>query len=39
MLEIADVLGHRQLAMVQRYGHLTVDSKTALVKRVLGEIK
>lgn len=39
LLEIADVLGHRQLAMVQRYGHLTVDSKTALVKRVLGEIK
>ncbi len=38
LLEIADVMGHRQLAMVKRYAHLTVKSKAALVNRVLGEI-
>jgi integrase len=39
LLEIADVMGHRQLAMVKRYAHLTTDSKAKLVNRVLGEIK
>ena len=39
LLEIADVLGHRQLAMTKRYSHLTVQSKTRLVNRVLGEIR
>jgi hypothetical protein len=32
-------MGHRQLAMVKRYAHLTVESKAKLVNRVLGEIK
>ena len=39
LLEIADVMGHRQLAMVKRYAHLTTDSKAKLVQRVLGGIK
>lgn len=39
LLEIADVMGHRQLAMVKRYAHLTTDSKAKLVNRVLGGIK
>lgn len=39
LLEIADVMGHRQLAMVKRYAHLTTKSKAALVNRVLGDIK
>ena len=39
LLEIADVLGHRQLQMTQRYSHLTTKSKSALLQRVLGEIK
>jgi integrase len=39
LLEIADVMGHRQLAMVKRYAHLTVKTKTALVNRVLGDIR
>lgn len=39
LLEIADVMGHRQLAMVKRYAHLTVDTKAKLVNRVLGGIK
>jgi integrase len=39
LLEIADVLGHRQLAMSARYSHLTVGTKANLVNRVLGGIK
>jgi integrase len=39
LLEIADVMGHRQLAMVKRYAHLTTESKAKLVGRVLGGIK
>jgi integrase len=39
LLEIADVMGHRQLAMVKRYAHLTTDTKARLVNRVLGGIK
>ncbi len=39
LLEIADVMGHRQLAMVKRYAHLTTKSKHALVRRVLGKIE
>jgi hypothetical protein len=38
-LEIADELGHKQLVVVKRYTHLSVDSKAALVHRVLGGIK
>ena len=39
LLEIADVLGHRQLQMTKRYAHLTTGHKTALINRVMGEIK
>ena len=38
LLEIGDVLGHRQLAMTRRYSHLTTQHKAALVNRVLGNI-
>lgn len=38
LLEIANVLNHKQLAMVKRYAHLTVKSKAVLVNRVLGDI-
>ena len=38
LLEIADVLGHRQMQMVRRYAHLSVESKKRLVDRVLGEV-
>jgi integrase len=38
LLEIGDVLGHRQLAMTKRYSHLTTGHKAALVNRVLGSI-
>ena len=36
LLEIADVLGHRQLAMTKRYSHLTTKHKAALIGRVMG---
>lgn len=39
LLELADVMGHRQLQMVKRYAHLTTKSKAALVNRVLGGIE
>ena len=39
LLEIADVLGHRQLKMTQRYSHLTTRTKAALINRILGEIQ
>lgn len=39
LLEIGDLLGHRQLQMTKRYSHLTVGHKAALVNRILGSIK
>jgi integrase len=39
LLEIADVLGHRQLRMTQRYAHLTVASKASLIGRVMGDLR
>lgn len=34
LLEITDTLGHRTLKMVQRYSHLSTDSRRRLVSRV-----
>jgi integrase len=39
LLEIADVLGHRQLQMTKRYSHLATAHKAALVNRVMGEVR
>lgn len=39
LLEIADVLGHRQIGMTRRYSHLTTHHKASLVNRVLGGMK
>jgi integrase len=35
LLEIADVLGHRTLAMVQRYSHLVVDHKAGVIAKMV----
>jgi integrase len=35
LLEIADVLGHRTLAMVKRYSHLVVDHKARVIDRLV----
>lgn len=39
LIEIGDVLGHRSSSVTRRYSHLTVGHKSALVNRVLGNIK
>lgn len=39
LLEIAEVLGHKQLSVTKRYSHLTTKHKRALVGRVLGDIR
>jgi integrase len=38
LLEIADLLGHRQLQVTKRYSHLCTKHKTAMVNRILGDI-
>lgn len=38
LLEIANHLGHKTLAMVMRYAHLCVAHKSALTERVFGDI-
>lgn len=35
LLEIADVLGHKTLAMVKRYSHLLVDHKAKVIERLV----
>ena len=37
LLEIADVLGHRTMAMVKRYSHLTQGHKTTVLERMVKE--
>lgn len=39
LLEIGEVLGHRQVSVTKRYSHLTVNHKAALVGRILGGIQ
>lgn len=39
LLEIADLLGHRQISMSQRYAHLAAGHRSALVDRVMGEFR
>ena len=38
LLEIAQVLGHKSIAMTQRYSHLCVEHKAKLTDRVFGGI-
>lgn len=39
LLEIADVLGHRQIGVTRRYSHLANHHKTSLINRVLGGVR
>ena len=39
LIEIADVLGHRNLSVTKRYSHLTTGHKANLIRKVLGGIK
>lgn len=36
--EIADVLGHKQIAVTMRYSHLCTDHKAKLINRVMSDI-
>ena len=38
LLEIGDVLGHRNLSVTKRYSNLATDHKSALINRVLGDL-
>lgn len=38
LLEIADVLGHKQIQMTARYSHLCVEHKSKLINDVMGGI-
>ena len=38
LLEIADLLGHRQLQVTKRYSHLATGHKAALVQRVMAGV-
>lgn len=38
LLEIADVLGHKQISVTKRYAHLCIDHKAKLINRVIGGI-
>jgi integrase len=39
LLEIGDLLGHRQLSVTKRYSHLASTHRAALVNRVLGDLR
>lgn len=39
LLEVAEVLGHRQLQTSKRYAHLATSHKAALVNRILGDMR
>ena len=38
LLEIADVLGHKQISVTKRYAHLAIEHKSSLINRVMSEI-
>jgi len=38
LLEIADVLGHKQIQVTMRYSHLAISNKQKLIERYFGEI-
>jgi integrase len=39
LLEIGDLLGHRQISMVRRYSHFATRDRSALVDRVMGTLR
>jgi len=38
LLEIADVLGHKQISVTKRYAHLCIEHKSSLINRVMDGI-
>lgn len=39
LLEIGDLLGHRSVSMTKRYSHLAAGHRSALVDRVMGQVR
>jgi integrase len=39
LLEIGDLLGHRQVSMTKRYSHLAASHRSQLVHRVMGDLR
>jgi integrase len=39
LLEIADLLGHRQMSMTKRYSHFAAGHRSALVNRIMGDTR
>lgn len=39
LVEIADLLGHKQITMTQRYAHVAIAHRAALVERVMGGVR
>ena len=38
LLEISDVLGHKQIQMTKRYAHLCIEHKSKLINRVMSDM-
>jgi integrase len=38
LLEVAEVLGHKQISVTKRYAHLCIEHKSSLINRVMGGI-
>jgi integrase len=38
LLEIADVLGHKDISVTKRYSHICIEHKVSLINRVMGGI-
>jgi len=38
LLEIAEVLGHKQIQVTKRYAHLCIDHKSKLINKVMGNL-
>jgi len=38
LLEIASVLGHKQISVTQRYAHISIRHKSSLINRVMSDI-
>jgi len=38
LLEIAEVLGHKQIQVTKRYAHLCIDHKQKLINKVMSNL-
>ena len=38
LIQIADVLGHKDISVTRRYAHLAIEHKSSLINRVLGDL-